>query len=49
MDSTTKTFLWIGIGVIAIIVLNKLVKKNDEPFILAQEGGEIQTRPLQKS
>lgn len=34
-----KVFMWIGIGVIAIIVLNKLTKK-EEPFIISQEGGE---------
>ena len=34
-----KVFMWIGIGVIAIIVLNKLAKK-EEPFIISQKGGE---------
>lgn len=34
-----KIFMWIGIGVIAIIALKKLTKK-EEPFILSQEGGE---------
>lgn len=34
-----KVFLWVGIGVIAIIAYNKLFKK-EEPFIISQEGGE---------
>lgn len=39
MNPTTKTFMWIGIAVIGIIVYNKM-KKTDEPFIIEQKGGE---------
>jgi uncharacterized membrane protein len=50
MEKNKKIFMWIGIGVIAIIAYNKLFKKQEEPFILAQEGGGqiAQTRPMEK-
>lgn len=42
MDKTTKVFMWIGIGLISAIILKKIFKKEDEPFIISTNDPNIQ-------
>lgn len=46
---TKKVLIGLAVVVAAVVIYNKFIKKNEEPFIIAQEGGEAQTRPALKA